>query len=663
MARDESAAALADANGTLEGDLGQEPHANGPVANGGDKKLTAAEREKEKRRRAALRKKQKKASKQAERAALEARQRMGEEEESRPSKLEVEIEYVSAPREYEELLAPSNGDAAAAMDLDGGLGLGSDWGGETPGGAGLGLGATLMDVAPAPATPASNPYEDFQRVFSKFASAEEVTGAAPAEEEEAPDEDEEKPVKEEAAAAAREADSDDDADAEERASKKKRKLEARMKIAELKQSCPRPEVVEVWDVTAQDPRLLVYLKAYRNSVPVPRHWSQKRKYLQGKRGLEKPPFKLPDFIEATGIGEMRQAYQEKEENKKLRQKQKDKVQPKMGKLDIDYQVLHDAFFKHQTKPTLTPMGALYYEGKEFEARMHGAKPGVLPEELRKALGMGENTPPPWLINMQRYGPPPSYPDLKVPGLSAAIPPGAQFGFQPGGWGKPPVDENGNPLYGDVFGQAMDDGDDDVDKAARWGDLESDEEAESEEEEEEEEELGDEGALADGLASVASGYSSLPSGIETPEVLDLRKAKAIGGGVSEARPLYTVLEQQAAAVGTNLMGSDHTYVIPPAAAGATPTAPRVAPGQKRVDALQPGGAVGDVEVALDPAELEGLDEAGVRALYEQRLEEQRAAHSREDFSDLVAAKAAQQKRKAAERKEATKGKKSKETFKF
>ena len=50
-------------------------------------------------------------------------------------------------------------------------------------------------------------------------------------------------------------------------------------------------------------------QAYRNSVPVPRHWSQKRKYLQGKRGIEKPPFVLPDFIEATGIGQMRQAYQ------------------------------------------------------------------------------------------------------------------------------------------------------------------------------------------------------------------------------------------------------------------------------------------------------------------------------------------------------------------
>lgn len=28
---------------------------------------------------------------------------------------------------------------------------------------------------------------------------------------------------------------------------------------------------------------------------------------------------------------------------------------------------------------------------------------------------------------------------------------AQFGFHPGGWGKPPVDEFNRPLYGDVFG--------------------------------------------------------------------------------------------------------------------------------------------------------------------------------------------------------------------
>ena len=73
----------------------------------------------------------------------------------------------------------------------------------------------------------------------------------------------------------------------------------------------RPDVVEMHDVTARDPKLLVHLKATRNTVPVPRHWCFKRKYLQGKRGIEKPPFDLPDFIKATGIMEMRQALQDK----------------------------------------------------------------------------------------------------------------------------------------------------------------------------------------------------------------------------------------------------------------------------------------------------------------------------------------------------------------
>ena len=37
---------------------------------------------------------------------------------------------------------------------------------------------------------------------------------------------------------------------------------------------------------------------------------------------------------------------------------------------------------------------------------------------------------------------------------------------------------------------------------------------------------------------------------------------------------------------------------------------------------------DVEVAIDPAELEGLDEEGVRALYEERLAQQQSTASRE-----------------------------------
>ncbi len=241
---------------------------------------------------------------------------------------------------------------------------------------------------------------------------------------------------------------------ESKMSKKQRKMLSRLKIAELKQVCQRPDVVEVWDVTAADPELLVFLKVggrgpgwgslhcaaavlpcvqcgpaavsraallagstrlqygsvqgsaagkssaqvskqraataatscsaaaqrvphcthgmcrcgmacasgqlsasayvhctrltrpaswpavqgYRNSVSVPRHWSQKRKYLQGKRGIEKPPFELPDFIAATGISDLRQTYLDKENEKKLKAKQRDRMAPKMGKMNIDYAV-------------------------------------------------------------------------------------------------------------------------------------------------------------------------------------------------------------------------------------------------------------------------------------------------------------------------------------
>lgn len=121
---------------------------------------------------------------------------------------------------------------------------------------------------------------------------------------------------------------------------------------------------------------MVALKAYRNTVPVPRHWNAKRKYLAGKRGLERQPFQLPDFIRRTGIQDLREAMWEKvrlhiiltifliqEEHSSLKSKMRAMARPKLGKIDIDYQKLHDAFFKWQTKPCMTMMGELYFEGK------------------------------------------------------------------------------------------------------------------------------------------------------------------------------------------------------------------------------------------------------------------------------------------------------------
>lgn len=249
-------------------------------------------------------------------------------------------------------------------------------------------------------------------------------------------------------------------------SKKKRRLKNRLSVAELKQMVNRPDVVEVHDVTSADPRLLIYLKSYRNTVPVPRHWLLKRKYLQGKRGIEKPPFELPECIKITGIDKIRDSFNEKQEKLNSRAKARANRIGAAGKTEVDYQVLYNAFFKYKTAPPVyTKHGDLYYESKEFETKLTAGTPGKISDALRAALGMpvreGEGGvgikeanlyPPPWLINMQRYGPPPDYPKLRIPGLNAPIPEGASFGYNPGQWGKPPVDQYGQPLYGNVFNE-------------------------------------------------------------------------------------------------------------------------------------------------------------------------------------------------------------------
>uniref|UniRef100_A0A8C5XQE3 Splicing factor 3b subunit 2 n=1 Tax=Microcebus murinus TaxID=30608 RepID=A0A8C5XQE3_MICMU len=465
-------------------------------------------------------------------------------------------------------------------------------------------------------------------------------------------------------------DSDDDSSDDEqekpeapKLSKKKMRRMNRFTVAELKQLVARPDVVEMHDVTAQDPKLLVHLKATRNSVPVPRHWCFKRKYLQGKRGIEKPPFELPDFIKRTGIQEMREALQEKEEQKTMKSKMREKVRPKMGKIDIDYQKLHDAFFKWQTKPKLTIHGDLYYEGKEFETRLK-KKPRDLSDELRISLGMpvGPNAhkvPPPWLIAMQRYGPPPSYPNLKIPGLHSPIPESCSFGYHAGGWGKPPVDETGKPLYGDVFGTNAAEfqtktEEEEIDRTP-WGELEPSDEESSEEEEEEDsdEDKPDETGFitpADSGLITPGGFSSVPAGMETPElIIELRKKKieeAMDG--SETPQLFTVLpEKRTATVGGAMMGSTHIYDM-----------------STVMSRKGPAPQLQGVEVALAPEELE-LDPMAMTQKYEEHVREQQAQVEKEDFSDMVAEHAAKQKQKKrkAQPQDSRGGSKKYKEFKF
>ncbi|KAI8327803.1 hypothetical protein BC941DRAFT_385930 [Chlamydoabsidia padenii] len=454
-------------------------------------------------------------------------------------------------------------------------------------------------------------------------------------------------------------------------SKKKLKQLTRPSVAELKQMVSKPEAVEWWDVNAEDPKLLVQLKSYRNTVPVPIHWSQKRKYLQNKRGIEKPPFELPEFIKDTGIMEMRDAVKEKEDAAGLKSKMREKVAPRMGKLDVDYQKLHDAFFRFQTKPNFALHGEMYYEGKENETKVQEKNPGHLSEELKQALNMPPLAPPPWLINMQRYGPPPSYPTLKIAGLNAPIPEGAQWGYHPGGWGRPPVDEFNRPLYGDVFGVTEEHAQpqmpiEPVDRTL-FGELESDEELEESEEEEseqeEEEEQAEEGTkqdeddtLKDGLVTPSglASVSTVASGLETPDVIELRKEGRRPAADQEEKQLYQVLPQVDKKI-SGLMGSQHGYdlqsIDKPVIA---PTSGRMATKRK----------LDNVDVAIDPSELEsGLDESTLRAKYEEKIKSKLPTANAEDLSDMYAEHASRQAAKKKKSAQDGKGKQKEREFKF
>ncbi|KAJ5580908.1 hypothetical protein N7450_007209 [Penicillium hetheringtonii] len=448
-------------------------------------------------------------------------------------------------------------------------------------------------------------------------------------------------------------DDDDEIPDEEQAnehkiSKKKRKELNKLSVAELKAMVHKPEIVEWTDTSAADPRLLIHLKAHRNVVPVPSHWSLKREYLSSKRGVEKAPFALPKFIQETGIAEMRDAALDKQEQSSLKQKQRERVQPKMGKLDIDYQKLYEAFFRFQTKPELTRYGEIYYEGKEYETNLKHLHPGELSDELKEALNMPPGAPPPWLINQQRYGPPPSYPALKIPG----------------GYGKPPVDEHNRPLYGgDIFGvlqpqQNVQQGEP-VEKDL-WGELQEEEESEEEseeegdedEEEDEDEESQETGTHSpSGLETPSGMASAVPTEIGTTENIsgefDVRKHHR-GTETEESvhpRSAYQVIPERQTNV-SGFFGGDRAYDLS-SSSGKPPVLGVDDQTRKR---KKPG----DVEVSVDLDTLQsgdGLNKENLQNLYETQRQQQNQPQwgFQEDLSDMIAQESRKRLRKEEERK--------------
>lgn len=142
---------------------------------------------------------------------------------------------------------------------------------------------------------------------------------------------------------------------------------------------------------------------------------------------------------------------------------------------------------------------------------------------------------------------------------------------------------------------------------------------------------------------------MPAGMETPELIELRKKKieeAMDG--SETPQLFTVLpEKRTATVGGAMMGSTHIYDM-----------------STVMSRKGPAPELQGVEVALAPEELE-LDPMAMTQKYEEHVREQQAQVEKEDFSDMVAEHAAKQKQKKrkAQPQDSRGGSKKYKEFKF
>ena len=158
-------------------------------------------------------------------------------------------------------------------------------------------------------------------------------------------------------------DVDEDEAAPERVlSKKQRKRQARLTVAQLKQLVDHPEVVEDHDESL-DARLLVHLKSLRGTVPVPQHWSQSANTYRASKALSRVHMSCQRLLQPLGSPRCAKP----SESRRMRRsssKSSVSVRPKMGKININYQALYDAFSGEMKKPHLTAHGEIYFEGKE-----------------------------------------------------------------------------------------------------------------------------------------------------------------------------------------------------------------------------------------------------------------------------------------------------------
>lgn len=209
------------------------------------------------------------------------------------------------------------------------------------------------------------------------------------------------------------------------------------------------EYVGEHDGNAEDPFFTVLMNMQPWTVPVPRHWDKLRSFLSLQADREEAVGIVPAAIQVLGVDKLRAA-----RDRKANPNQIAFLKCFMTGTPLVRKTFH---------LELSRFGDVYEEGKWLPKTYY--TPGKMSQRLRQALGVGTHAPPPWLYSMQSMRRlPPAYPALRVPGLNAPIPPGAQWGLGQGQWGEPPRAEDNTFLFPGV----MDESAEQSTAPLRWG---------------------------------------------------------------------------------------------------------------------------------------------------------------------------------------------------
>ncbi|ELA46859.1 hypothetical protein VCUG_01633 [Vavraia culicis subsp. floridensis] len=221
--------------------------------------------------------------------------------------------------------------------------------------------------------------------------------------------------------------------------KRRKHLLLQSKLEELKLIVDNPATVHIEDVSARNPILLNKYKNIRNAVPVPPHWKAKKTTFYTHEKYE------PPFVN-DGALRMRAAFYEHTEKMTEKQRESEKKYPKMtDEFLLPHETMKNMLKSAYVSSRLLRAGILYdlHEGMKIPRSDNLLE--NISTELRKAYGMKKHSPPPWLHNMQRIGPPPDT-AYKIPGVNCEIPKNSKYGYDEDGWGKLPTDMNGKQKY-------------------------------------------------------------------------------------------------------------------------------------------------------------------------------------------------------------------------